>query len=190
MNLKKLDKVYQGKFLTYYIATFDLENGGIKEYELVSRDPNLTIETFGKNKCAGVGMVTFNVGKTKVLLQREFRPATNRWVYNFPAGLIDEGETALEAAKREVKEETGVDFKECIAILPPSYASQGTSDELMQIVICKCDGEIKDSTFEDEEIHADWYTKEEIKKLLDDGAFMSVRTQMFLWQWVTYGSEK
>ena len=40
-----------------------------------------------------------------VLLQKEFRMATNNWVYNFPAGLIDEGETPEEAAIRELKEE-------------------------------------------------------------------------------------
>ena len=183
MTLKSLKKVYQGKFLTYYVATFDLLNGNIKEYELVSRDPNLTLEKFGKNKCAGVGMVTFNVGKTKILLQREFRPATNRWVYNFPAGLIDEGETALDAAIREVREETGLKVVKVEAVLPPSYASQGTSDELMQIVICECEGEITGSIYAEEEIKPEWYTKEEIKKLIDEGAYMSVRTQMFLWQW-------
>ncbi|MCR4911168.1 MAG: NUDIX hydrolase [Bacilli bacterium] len=186
MKLKKLEKIYEGKFLTYYIADFETKLGHIKKYEFISRDKNLDINNFGKNKPAGVGMVCYSMDEKKVLLQQEFRLATNHVVYNFPAGLIDEGETALEAAKREIKEETGVDLVECIAILSPSYASQGTSDELMQIVICKCEGEIKDSTFEDEEIHAAWYTKEEIKKLLDEGAYMSVRTQMFLWQWVTY----
>lgn len=183
MILRKLEKIHQGKFLTYYVATFDLNNGNVKEYELVSRDPNLSIETFGKNKCAGVGMVAFNVGKTKILLQREFRPATNRWVYNFPAGLVDEGETALEAAIREVREETGLEAVKVDAVLPPSFASQGTSDELMQIVICECEGEITGSIYAEEEIKPAWYTKEEVKKLLDEGAYMSVRTQMFLWQW-------
>ena len=183
MTLKSLKKVYQGKFLTYYIANFEMTNGGIKDYELVSRDPHLTLEKFGKNKCAGVGMVTFNVDKSKILLQKEFRPATNRWVYNFPAGLIDEGETALEAAIREVREETGLKVVKVEAVLPPSYASQGTSDELMQIVICECVGEISGSIYAEEEIKPAWYTKDDIKKLLEEGAPMSVRTQMFLWQW-------
>ena len=186
MKLEKLEKIHQGKFLTYYVGYFLMNNGKIKEYELVSRDPNLTVETFGQNKPAGVGMVTFNVGQTKILLQREFRPATNKWVYNFPAGLIDEGESPVEAAKREIREETGLRMVKLLAELPPSFASQGTSDELMVIVICEVDGEIHDSSFAEEEIHARWYTKEEIKKLLDEGAFMSVRTQMFLWQWVNY----
>ena len=71
MKLKSLTKIHQGKFLTYYVGSFELSNGGIKEYEFISRDPNLTVDSFGHNKCAGVGMVSFNVGKTKVLLQKE-----------------------------------------------------------------------------------------------------------------------
>ena len=183
MKLIDINKIHQGKYLTYYIAHFEMSNGGIKEYEFVSRDPNLNIDNFGHNKCAGVGMVTFNKDKSLILLQREFRPATNHWVYNFPAGLIDKGETAVQAAIREVKEETGLEVIKVEAELPPSYASQGTSDELMQIVICLVDGEISNSSFVEEEINARWYTKEEIKQLVDSGALMSVRTQMFLYQW-------
>ena len=184
MKLKEVKKIHEGKFLSYYIADYINDEGHIKSYEFISRDKNVTKENFGKNKPAGVGLVPFNLDKSKVLLQAEFRLATNRFVYNFPAGLIDEGETALEAAKRELKEETGVELITPVAVLSPSYASQGTSDELMQIVICLCDGEIKDSCFVDEEIHAKWYTKDEIRQLLADGAYMSVRTQMFLWSWV------
>ena len=183
MKLLSLRKIHEGKFLTYYIADYLNDLGKIKSYEFISRDNNLSLETFGKNKPAGVGMVPFNLDKTKVLLQAEFRLATNNVVYNFPAGLIDKGEDAIIAAKRELKEETGVDLISIDAVLPPSYASQGTSDEMMQIVICRCEGEITPSTSADEEIDAKWYTKDEIKKLLDEGAYMSVRTQMFLWQW-------
>ena len=184
MKLIALRKVHEGKFLSYYEADYLNDNNHIKTYEFISRDKNLTIDKFGKTLPAGVGTVPFNMDKSKVLLQSEFRLATNNYVYNFPAGLIDKGETAEVAAKRELKEETGVELKIIEAVLPPSYASQGTSDEMMQIVICRCEGEIKASCYEDEEIIARWYAKEEIKDLLDKGAYMSVRTQMFLWQWV------
>ncbi len=184
MKLVDLKKIHQGKYLSYYVASYLNKNNEIKEYEFISRDNQLTKEKFGHNAPAGVGLVPLSIDHQKVLLQAEFRMATNRFVYNFPAGLIDEGETAAIAAKRELKEETGLDLVEVIATLSPSYASQGTSDELMQILICTCQGEIKESCYVNEEINAKWYSKEEIKTLLEQGAYMSVRTQMFLWQWI------
>lgn len=184
MKLEKLEKIHEGKFLSYYVATYLTEKGHEKKYELISRNKNLTKEEFGNNAPAGVGMLPFHKDKNRVLLQKEFRLACNRWVYNFPAGLIDKGETPEQAAERELREETGVKLTRVVDSLSPSYASQGTSDELMVIVICECEGEIVNSTFEEEEIRANWYTKEEVRKLLKDGEYMSVRTQMFLWAWV------
>ena len=181
MNLRK---EYEGKFLSYYVASFLNGEGHIKEYEFISRDKNLTIEKFGHSNPQGVGMVCYSEDRQKVVLQKEFRLATNNYVYNFPAGLIDAGEKPEETAKRELKEETGLDLVEIIDVLPPSFASQGTSDEMMVIVIATVKGEITNSSFADEEIEARWYDKSEVRKLIDDGAYMSVRTQMFLYQWI------
>ena len=38
----------------------------------------------------------------------QFRPPVNSICLEFPAGLVDEGETAEQSALRELKEETGV----------------------------------------------------------------------------------
>ena len=184
MKLVGLRKEHEGKFLSYYIATYINDEGGVKEYEFISRDKNLTIDKFGHNVPAGVGMVCYSVDRKKVLLQKEFRLACNNYVYNFPAGLIDEGESPEQTAKRELKEETGLDLVSVEKVLPPSFASQGTSDEMMVIVIATVSGEIKKSCYVDEEIEARWYDKNEVSELIDKGAYMSVRTQMFLYQWI------
>jgi len=44
---------------------------------------------------------------TKTLVISQFRPPLNTWSIEFPAGLIDEGETPEQAARRELAEETG-----------------------------------------------------------------------------------
>ena len=57
----------------------------------------------------------------KILLSRVFRLAVNKWVYNFPAGLIDEGETVERAAIRELQEETGLKGTKILNILLVSF---------------------------------------------------------------------
>ncbi|KFY13609.1 hypothetical protein V492_03171 [Pseudogymnoascus sp. VKM F-4246] len=57
----------------------------------------------------GVGILAILEKSTgpEVLLQKQFRPPLDKVVIEVPAGLIDAGETAEEAAVRELKEETG-----------------------------------------------------------------------------------
>lgn len=43
----------------------------------------------------------------EIVLQKQYRPPIDKIVIEVPAGLIDEGETAEQAAVRELKEETG-----------------------------------------------------------------------------------
>lgn len=43
----------------------------------------------------------------EVLLEKQFRPPTGKVVVEFPAGMVDQGETPEQAAVRELREETG-----------------------------------------------------------------------------------
>jgi ADP-ribose pyrophosphatase len=69
-----------------------------------------------------------------VILTSEYRVPIGAREISFPAGLIDKDETPEQAAVREFKEETGMDF-EVIKVSPPNlYSSAGLSDESTQIV--------------------------------------------------------
>lgn len=43
----------------------------------------------------------------RILAVRQYRPAVERFTIEFPAGLVDDGETPLQTAGRELMEETG-----------------------------------------------------------------------------------
>ncbi|MBV7300669.1 ADP compounds hydrolase NudE [Enterovibrio paralichthyis] len=65
--------------------------------------------------------------KGDLLLVREYAAGTERYELGFPKGLIDPGETALEAANRELKEEIGFGARQLMplkeVVLAPSYFS-------------------------------------------------------------------
>jgi ADP-ribose pyrophosphatase len=103
-------------------------------------------------------------------------------VFNFPAGLIDPGETPEETARRELKEETGLDLVKISDILPLSYSAVGFSNETNLCVIGTADGTFQKSSSAAEEIEAAWYTKEEVRKLLRTELF-AARTQSYSYLW-------
>ena len=155
-----------GKFINLYIAKYTNSIGEIKDYEIASRRKINTIDDLSKKCADAVSIIVFSEDKEKILLQKEFRMTINDVVWSFPAGLIDEGESAIDTAKRELWEETGLTLTEVIYIQPPCYTSVGLSNEMIVPVYCKAIGTITSSTSAMEEIEAHWFTKDEIKKMI------------------------
>ena len=48
----------------------------------------------------------------RILMERQFRHAIGRYLYEIPAGLVEKGESTISAARRELGEETGYVAKE------------------------------------------------------------------------------
>jgi len=77
------------------------------------------------------------------LLVEQYRPPLGKRTLEFPAGLIDEGETPQEAALRELHEETGY-VGESGTLCPPIVSNQvcmspGLCDETVQCVLVVVD---------------------------------------------------
>jgi len=70
----------------------------------------------------------------RVLLERQYRHAAGDYLWELPAGRIDPGENELEAAKRELIEETGYRAAHWRRILK-FYASPGFVAETMAVYL-------------------------------------------------------
>jgi len=66
----------------------------------------------------------------KVILIRQFRYPVNRFLWEMPAGSVDEGETPVDAARRECHEEIGL-VPSTIVRLSALYPTPGYCDEEM-----------------------------------------------------------
>jgi ADP-ribose pyrophosphatase len=75
-------------------------------------------------------------GEPHVLLERQYRHAAGRYLYELPAGRIDEGEGELKAAKRELLEETGYTARSWKRVLH-FWASPGFVAESMSIYMAR-----------------------------------------------------
>ena len=174
MKLESIQKVHDGKYLKKYELTYLNKAGHEKKYEIVSRKEISGPEDLG-HKVSGISIVAFK--EDKMLLLREFRMAINKEIYNLCAGMIEDGETVEECAKRELYEETGLTVKRFIDILPPAFSAVGFSDVQTHIVFVEAEGEIGDHTSENEEIRAAFYTREQIEQMLQTEEF-SARSQI------------
>lgn len=183
MILKKIQKVFPGNFISRYDLTYETEDGGTKIYEMISRNSEIhSKEELISHKPDAVVLIMTDESGDRILIDKEFRMATGEWIYNFPAGLIDAGETPAEAAKRELWEETGLTLTEIIDEIPLSYSAIGFSNETNVCICGKAKGEFRKSTSVLEEIVPGWYTKAEVRDLIRRYPF-AARTQAYCYLW-------
>ncbi|UCZ56972.1 NUDIX hydrolase [Desulfurispirillum indicum] len=99
-----------------------------KYLELKSRDG---WEYVSRVQCEGAVIVLIHNRDTGLyLMVEQYRPPVAQRVLEFPAGLIDAGETPLQTAVRELREEAGIDAQPGELLdLGYVYSSVGMSDE-------------------------------------------------------------
>lgn len=182
MKFIGMEKVHDGRFIKRYNLLYETELGNQKVYEMISRRELNSFDDLTKSHSEAVVLIIHNSDKSKILLSKEYRMAVGGFVYNFPAGLIDPGETTEVAAKRELWEETGLNLTTIEDVWPECYSAVGFANEKSQVIVGTADGEFKPSTSDVEEIEAGWFTKEETLELMKEGNF-AARTQAYCALW-------
>src|SRR5689334_7287618 len=88
-----MKKVYEGRVFSVEVGEKRFPNGQTHEVEIVRHAPSVVlipIEADGQ-----------------VVIIRQFRAPLDRETWEFPAGRVDAGESAEDAARRECEEEIG-----------------------------------------------------------------------------------
>ena len=120
--------------------------------------------------------------KNRLMLVRQYRLPAGQYLWELPAGKMDEGETALQAAKRELIEETGLRAKTWKK-LTTFFPSPGYVEEKMTIYLATDLTQGEAQPMEDERIEARWFTKKELRDLIASNKILDAKTMIGFLHW-------
>jgi ADP-ribose pyrophosphatase len=110
-----------------------------------------------------------------ILLERQYRHAAQSLMWELPAGRIDEGESELAAAKRELLEETGYTARYWKKILH-FFVSPGFLDETMSIYLARGLRAGEAQPEEDEQITTRFFSLSAAKRMVINGHIRDGKT--------------
>lgn len=111
----------------------------------------------------------------EILMERQYRHAASKFMWEIPAGTIEEGETPIECARRELVEETGYSaetFEELIHF----YVAVGYSTEVIHIFLANGLKRAKYSPEEDETIKIQMIPLDEVLRMIRENEIEDAKT--------------
>ena len=118
----------------------------------------------------------------RVLLVRQYRMPAGQKLWEIPAGKLDEGETPLQAAKRELGEETGLTAKTWKKLVS-FYPSPGYVEEKMTIFLATDLTQGDAHPMDDERIETKWFTKKELREAIESNKIIDGKTMIGFLYW-------
>lgn len=123
----------------------------------------------------GAVVIIPEVKPGRYILIRQFRFAARDWLWEWPAGGIESGESLKKAASRELTEEIG-QKPSTLRQLVKFYPTPGVSGEIMYLFLARglkpefaaCD--------EDEEIEVKEFSLREIERMIQNGKICDAKT--------------
>lgn len=133
--------LHAGKWLVFAATNHRDAHGVEKPWEFVSRT--------GTNRA--VAVIAWRKDPMRLVLVKQWRPPMNAYTLEFPAGLVEEGDSLQDTAVRELEEETG--YKGVVTYLGPSVCSSpGMTDETVAWAEVEIEGQVAAHPEADERI--------------------------------------
>lgn len=159
--------IYQSPWVNLYLDEVKFPNGVVIEKFHLLDFPHASV----------IAVVENDLGN--IVFVRICRYSSGLTEWELPAGGIETGETIIDAAKREILEETGYssDNHQLIYSYYPMNANK-----LFHVVFCQAGDKTQD--FDTNEVSAiRWFTREEIQQIVKDKAITDgfTLTALLLW---------
>ena len=144
-NIQNIQQKTHNRFLNYYELEAVHRDGSVSPYYMTSRakDASQLKAVTHQNRPDGVILYgVYGEEQDRVVLIRQYRYPLGDYVYEFPAGLVEEGEEMGAAGVREMYEETGLTFTPVDAgcYSRPFFTTVGMTDESCGMVFGYCSG--------------------------------------------------
>ena len=159
------------------------ENKLFKVVDEVAKDPGgFEIHRFIVRHPGSAVMMAVDE-QNRILLVNQFRLPAKRELWELPAGRLDPGESPLEAAQRELREETGYQAKTWNQ-LASFWPSPGYVDEKMNLFLAQDLTAGEQQPMEDERIEMKWFGEKELAELIHAGEIHDGKTIIGFYSWL------
>ncbi len=156
-RILSVEKRTDNHFVNLYEIKFENRVGHERKYFIASRAKDVEELKLKTKQNRPDGVIIYSLyGELhdRMVLVRQYRVSIDAYLYELPAGLVDEGETFAQAGARELKEETGLDFEPLEVdemYHKPFFTTVGMTDESCATVYGYAHGSVSKEGLEDNE---------------------------------------
>lgn len=193
-KIKDVKTLVKTKFVGLYDVEYKNKQNEDRHWMVASRkneDELKEVYLEGKeDKIDAVVIAAFHESENKLVLIKQFRVPINNYIYELPAGLVDNDESMESTVARELKEETGLDLLKInyVKSRQKVYLSPGMTDESVAFVYCTCEGELSNEFLEDDEdIESMLISKEQAKEILKSDEIIDIKSYLILQMFASMG---
>jgi ADP-ribose pyrophosphatase len=161
------EPIYEGKIISLQVDTVRLPDGSTAKREIIKHP-------------GAVAVLAVHDGK--MIMVDQFRQAMGRCELEIPAGKLEKGEDPLEAAKRELQEETGY-VCDNIKLLHSFYTSPGFADEIIHLYIAEELRKGEAAPDDDEFLELYELTLAEAEEAVASGKISDAKTMLAVYAW-------
>lgn len=195
-KIKEIKPLVETKFVGLYEVSYKNKLGDDRTWTVASRKNKEELSEIYLNDKEGdidaVVIAAFHKEYKKLILIKQFRVPINNYIYELPAGLVDNKEGMEKAVQRELKEETGLDIVKINKIKSKNkiYLSPGMTDESVAFVYCTCNGELsKEFLEEDEDIEPLLISQDDARRILSENEEIDIKAFLILQMFAEIGEK-